>query len=634
MYSIYAGDTCIYNDSYVLDELTLIDPVLTMEENASGSLEMTLPPGNVGYSWIQRMTTEITVKKDGSEIWSGRVLSESTDFWNRRKLYCEGELAYLNDSIQPPNEYHDVTVRGFLERLIYIHNKRVEDDDYIDKTFVVGMVTVTDSNDSLYRYTNYEKTIECINDKLIGRLGGHLRVRKVNGVRYLDYLSDYPNTNKQVINFGKNLLDFTKSYDLSELATVIVPLGKTLADNSDKKTDSSQSQDSSHEVLQKYLTVKDVNHGSIYVISNQAVENFGWIEKVVRWDDVEIASNLMRKAEKYLKDSQFEEMQLEVKAIDLHYLNINYESIKLLDEIRVVSSPHGLDRLFPVTKLSIPLDSPENATFEIGTKVKQTLTEVHNSTNSEILNRIENIPTPSSILEEARNNASQLIQNATNGYVTILTEDDKTQEILITNIPDYKEAAKVWRWNINGLGYSSTGYNGEYALAMTMDGAIVADRITAGTMYADRIKGGTLTLGGTDDSNGTMMVKDSSGRIMCHINNEGLVTSSSSGYWIKLSDGKIIGGKDSKEYGRLDATASIYNHTTGRTDNGFLITTDTLCLRAGDIATTNEGENATLMIGANGGLTVITDIVDNGNGSLSWTWTTFYFKNGLLISAL
>ena len=115
------------------------------------------------------------------------------------------------------------------------------------------MVTVTDSNDSLYRYTNYEKTIECINDKLIGRLGGHLRVRKVNGVRYLDYLSDYPNTNKQVINFGKNLLDFTKSYDLSELATVIVPLGKTLADNSDKKTDSSQSQDSSHEVLQKYL---------------------------------------------------------------------------------------------------------------------------------------------------------------------------------------------------------------------------------------------------------------------------------------------------------------------------------------------------------------------------------------------
>ena len=633
MYSIYAGDTCIYNDTYILDEFKLIEPVLTMEDNSAGSLEMTLPPINIGYSLIKRMATEIIVKKGGNEIWSGRVLSESNDFWNRRKLYCEGELAYLNDSTQPQKEYHDITVRGFLERLIYYHNERADEDGCIDKHFVVGIVTVTDSNDSLYRYTNYEKTIECINDKLIDRLGGHLRVRKVNGVRYLDYLADYPNTNSQVINFGENLLDFTKSYDLSELATVIVPLGKAQDNNTDGQSDSSQSQDSSYEVLPNYLTVESIKH-EVYVRSTEAIKQFGWIEKVVYWDDVSDPANLLRKAEQYLKDTQFEEMELEVSAVDLNYIDVNSEYIKLLDEIRVVSAPHGLDRLFPVTKLSIPLDSPENAKFELGTKVRQTLTQVNNSTNADLLNRIANIPQSSSILREAKENASQLIQNATNGYVTILSENGKTQEILITNLPDYQEATKVWRWNINGLGYSSTGYNGEYGLAITMDGAIVADRITAGTMYADRIKGGTLTLGGVDNSNGAMIVKDGSGRIMCQINNDGMTTTSLSGHWIKLIDGNIVGGKGSEEYGRLNATATVHNNDTGRDDHGFLITTDTLCIRAGDIATTNQGEGATLLIGATGTLSVVNYITDNGDGTISWGTASYHFENGILTSSL
>lgn len=327
-------------------------------------------------------------------------------------------------------------------------------------------------------------------------------------------------------------------------------------------------------------------------------------------------------------------MELEVSAVDLNYIDVNSEYIKLLDEIRVVSAPHGLDRLFPVTKLSIPLDSPENAKFELGTKVRQTLTQVNNSTNADLLNRIANIPQSSSILREAKENASQLIQNATNGYVTILSENGKTQEILITNLPDYQEATKVWRWNINGLGYSSTGYNGEYGLAITMDGAIVADRITAGTMYADRIKGGTLTLGGVDNSNGAMIVKDGSGRIMCQINNDGMTTTSLSGHWIKLIDGNIVGGKGSEEYGRLNATATVHNNDTGRDDHGFLITTDTLCIRAGDIATTNQGEGATLLIGATGTLSVVNYITDNGDGTISWGTASYHFENGILTSSL
>lgn len=496
MYSIYADGICIYNDAFALDNMKVIDPKLTLEDSAAGSLSMTLPPSNIGYGTIIRMVSDISVHKDGEEIWAGRVLSEDKDFWNNRVLYCEGELAFLNDSTQPPAEYYGQTVRGFLETLINIHNSKVADD----KQFTIGSVTVTDSDDPLYRYTNYEKTIECINEKLVKKLGGHLRIRKVDGVRYLDYLTDYPNTNSQIIEFGKNLLDFTRKWDLTEFATVIVPLGNRL-------------DESPIEALDAYLTVESVNNGSLYVQSSEAVASYGWIEKVIPWDDVSTASSLLSKAEAYLSDIQFDNMSIELSALDLHYLDVNYEAVKLLDELRVVSKPHGMDRHFPVTKLEIPLDSPEKTLFKLGDTIKTSLTSVNNQTNTSILQKIENLPKAQSVLKEAKENATQIMNMATNGYITITQDQYGTNTLYISNDKDYTKATKLWKWNINGLAYSNDG--GEtFGLAMTMDGAIVADFITAGILNADLIKTGKLQdIDGNvifDLSTGTLTIKKGS----------------------------------------------------------------------------------------------------------------------------
>lgn len=80
--------------------MKVVNPKLTLEDSAAGSLEMTLPPTNAAYDTIVRMVTDISVKKNGEEVWAGRALSESRDFWNNRVLYCEGELAFFNDSVQ------------------------------------------------------------------------------------------------------------------------------------------------------------------------------------------------------------------------------------------------------------------------------------------------------------------------------------------------------------------------------------------------------------------------------------------------------------------------------------------------------------------------------------------------------
>ena len=244
MYSIYADGACIYSDVFAVDSMKVINPKLTLEDNGAGSLVVTLPPHNAGYASIVRMVTDISVQKDGEEIWAGRVLSESEDFYRNRILYCEGELAYFNDSTQPPAEYSGMSVRGYLERLIAVHNSKVA----ANRRFTLGAVTVVDKNFPTY-YTNHDKTMAVFN-AMVEQYGGHLRVRKVDGVRYLDYLAEYPDTCSQVIQFGSNIIDFTKQWDSTEFATVIVPLGNRL-------------EDSPIEALDAYLTVESVNHGIV-----------------------------------------------------------------------------------------------------------------------------------------------------------------------------------------------------------------------------------------------------------------------------------------------------------------------------------------------------------------------------------
>lgn len=91
-------------------------------------------------------------------------------------------------------------------------------------------------------------------------------------------------------------------------------------------------------------------------------------------------------------------------------------------------------------------------------------------------------------------NATQQITGASDSHVRFIYDSDGgLQEIVVMNTDDIDTATKVWRWNSGGLGFSNTGYQGTYGLALTQDGAIVADRITTGTLNAGIIKAGVLS---------------------------------------------------------------------------------------------------------------------------------------------
>lgn len=482
---MYYTVTCDGNYIYHLKRgYTLIDPVLDLADNSAGSFEFTIAPDHPMYDKINTLTSEIIVYRDNKEIWSGRPIEEHVDFYKRKNIYCEGELAYLNDSIQSPAEFHDNSVRQWLTTLIDNHNKQVS----ANKQFAVGAVTV---EENLYRYTNYDTTMFCIEDKLINRLGGHLRVRKENGKRYLDYLKDYPKRSTQVVKFGRNLLDYSTNFTMADIATVIIPLGAML----DR---------SPIDALEAYLDVSSVNNKSIYVRNEEAIRNFGWICQVVHWDDVTTPAALLTKAQQYLAAIQYDNMTLEIRPVDFNLVDSNEPALDLLDEVRVISKPHGLDKWFPITEQKIPLGDPENETCTMGIATQQSFTSKTSSSMQDIRDAIEKITPESTILKQAQENATQLIISGALGSHVVVKPD----EILVMDTADENTAKRAWRWNVKGLGYSSNGTRGPFGLAMTMDGRIVADYITAGTMSANRIKGGTLTLGGQSNGNGTIIMKD------------------------------------------------------------------------------------------------------------------------------
>ena len=501
MYRVYSDSTMIHDGSSPDLKIHLIDPKLSMAENAAGQFDMTIPPHNPGYNVVERFNSTIYVKKEGQTIWSGRVITENKDYWNRRKLTLEGALAFLNDTNQPVHTYYQVNLTTFITTLLANHNAKVA----ANRRIQLGIVTVNDMSDDHIYQTNYGNTWEEFQTNCLDRLGGHVRIRYEDGsdTPLFDYLREWPNTAAQTIDFGKNLLDFARDWDFTDIATVIIPRGKQLdEENEDGQKD--------------YVTVASVNGGSIYVINSDAMATYGRIEKIVDFSDVEEPSTLLALANLYISNQQFDEMVMSVNALDMHkmtrdldlyledssyvdvtdsndakisgYLKGVHDSVepnqvgfKLFDNVRCISRPHGLDRYFPITRMDIPLDKPDSVVYTMGAVVSTTLSASVKATRDLTLERISELPAVTTILGLAKQEAAQILNQRTTGYVTITEVSEASEAIIISETQDWTEANKYWMFNMNGLGYTRDAGQ-TYDIAITMDGSIVADFIKTGLL--------------------------------------------------------------------------------------------------------------------------------------------------------
>jgi len=502
IYSIYLLDNTTEKPLYVAgdDEKCVYNAVLNEKLNDAGSLTFTVPPTNPNFSLIEERR-KVFLYEGGDKIWRGFIVSYEKNFRNELKVTCLGELAYLNDTIQPQHKYQNMTPLQLFTAYVNEHNTQATED------FTVGMVTVTDPNDSVYRYTNYESTLTALRDDLCESLEGYLRIRWENNTRYLDLvkLVDYGRANGQLIEFGSNLLDYAEGISAEDIATACLPLGAKL----DTPVVNG---------LDAYLDIKSVNNNVDYVQDATAVAAYGLIKKVVHWDNVTVASNLKAKAIEWLTTAQYANMTLSIKAVDMSALNvyvapkkwIDYtneewnelanktweslnrcegyiEKFNVGDRVRCFATPYSMDATYPIQEKTTYLQDPTKNYIELSNTRKKTYTQMQYETTADVKKE------QSTMLAAAQHNASEIIKSANEGNIYIkYGSDGKAEELCIldTNSPD--TATKVWRWNLNGFGYSSTGYDGNYTTAITMDGGIVADFVTAGTMSCDRLNGGII----------------------------------------------------------------------------------------------------------------------------------------------
>lgn len=155
---------------------------------------------------------------------------------------------------------------------------------------------------------------------------------------------------------------------------------------------------------------------------------------------------------------------------------LNLEALNLGDTVH--AKLLGIDYTTRVISTTYNVLTDMIEKFEIG-NVLPSFTD----TVLQVKEKVESIK-PSEILQDAKNTASDLIKSANGGVVY-----KSNGELFIMDDPDPNKAKRVWRWNINGLGYSDTGINGTYGTAITMDGEIVADYIKAGKINTNLIEG-------------------------------------------------------------------------------------------------------------------------------------------------
>lgn len=123
----------------------------------------------------------------------------------------------------------------------------------------------------------------------------------------------------------------------------------------------------------------------------------------------------------------------------------------------------------------------------LGNEIKSYTDSVNTAVN-QITKKLE---VKSEDLQNAIVNATQWITGTKGGYVRFRPKD-APEEILIMDRPNANDAKKVWRWNLGGLGYSNNGVNGPFETAITQDGSIVANFITAGILTGILVQGVAL----------------------------------------------------------------------------------------------------------------------------------------------
>ena len=135
------------------------------------------------------------------------------------------------------------------------------------------------------------------------------------------------------------------------------------------------------------------------------------------------------------------------------------------------------------------------------------------------------------LLQEELNQATAKI-NGVLGNSYVIYEGDK---ILVVDRLPKEYAVYCIKISSGGIGFSSTGINGTFTSAWTIDGTLNMEAINVINLTASLIKGGTLKLGGVNNSSGTFELYDESNKLICLQDKTGFTCYATNGDYVKLN---------------------------------------------------------------------------------------------------
>lgn len=341
-----------------------------------------------------------------------------------------------------------------------------------------------------------------------------------------------------VIQYGKNITDLQQDEHISNVLTGVYPYWKK--------------EDEYLELPEKIVVLK-----SDY--SYPRIENLNLSQEFEEKPTIE---QLRDAAEQYLNKTTrtTPTVSLSVSFLPL-WQTANYkenplypqleglERVSLCDTVTVKFLDLGVDAKAKVIETEYDVLSERYNKIEIG--------EPRSNASTQFVEQQEAInEKPSTdMLLEAIQNATNQITGANGGYV-VLDPSKNPQRILIMDTPNKETAVRVWQWNLNGLGYSRNGINGPYETAITQDGKIVADFITAGTLNAAlanviNINASNITTGTIKDKQGLNSINMDTGS--CSMNGTFRTSMVQNGitYTYVMNGGGIYLYKDSTLAGQL-----------------------------------------------------------------------------------
>ena len=400
------------------------------------------------------------------------------------------------------------------------------------------------------------------------------------------------------IRYGKNLTDLTQEENIQSVYTGVYPYWAKEADYFE-------------------LPEKTVN----------AEGDFGFtrlmpLDLSSEFEEKPSAEQLRAKAQEYMKANKIgvPKVSLTVSFFPLEqseeYKDLALlETVYLCDTVNVEFSALGVSATAKVVKTVYDVLRKRYRSIELG-DAKSNIADTIVKQEQEIQKK------PSySALEDAIKNATNWITNGGGYIVAIKDEAGNWKEIVSLDVNNLEQAKKVWRWNNGGFGFSATGYNGPYRLAITQDGAIVADFITVGTLTANIIKAGILkSLNGATEIN----METGVARLTGNLRTETRTTEGKTVY-SKLDSGGLTIQRNA------DQIRGVYtgnnNDVLGNFDRFFVTKKESPSSPYGDamIFAEHDGQDTVLKMFAdteNRDLAVELKAYRNGNGAL-----VFYDEN-------